>query len=294
MTTGRTASKNRALSSWGQPSRSDRELQRGAPLWKPEGGRLLLTGATGFLGSHLLLELLEHTAAEVTCLSRAESKQAARTAILQRLAWYFPDLKLAHHESRLNVELGDIALPRLGLSESEYAELAASHGVVLNVAGNVSHAGASEQFFGVNTRGVAELVELAGRGAPKRLHHISTTSVIGEYPDGAPFPAFSEAHLAEGQSFRDAYDESKYQAELLLRQAFAGGLPGSVYRVGYIAPHSISGRFQPNIHQNYVSLYVRACTCLGMAPYLPERKIQPTPVDSAARAILTLLTRAAA
>ncbi|MEY2936175.1 MAG: hypothetical protein RL033_6924, partial [Pseudomonadota bacterium] len=89
-------------------------------------------------------------------------------------------------------------------------------------------------------------------------------------------------------------DASKYQAELLLRQAFAGGLAGSVYRVGYIAPHSISGRFQPNIQQNYVSLYVRACTCLGMAPYLPERKLQPTPVDSAARAILTLLTRAEA
>ncbi len=291
----RTSSKNRTLARWGQRSSSAAGSgEPGAPRWRPEEGRLLLTGATGFLGSHLLLDLLEHTAAELTCLSRAASKEAARTALLQRLAWYFPGCELSRYEPRIAVELGDVAAPRLGLSEGVYAELAASHGLILNVAGNVSHAGASEQFFGVNTRGVAELVQLARSGAPKALHHISTTSVIGEFPQGAPLSAFSEARLQEGQSFRDAYDESKYRAEVLLRQAFAEGLAGSVYRVGYVAPHSITGRFQPNIQQNYVSLYVRACTRLGFAPHLPERRIQPTPVDSAARAIITLLTGAGA
>jgi thioester reductase-like protein len=253
------------------------------------GGRVLLTGVTGFLGAHLLYELLTQSDVTVSCLARAENAELGKQSLLRRLSWYFPEADWASHERRVSVVVGDVGRPQLGLPERVYDELADTHESVLNAAANVSHAGSSAEFFRVNTEGVGWLIAFARHRLKKQLHHVSTISVMGEFPDKAPMTAFDETHLEEGQTFRDAYDESKQRAEVVMRCAFAEGLAGAVYRVGYIAPHGVTGRFQQNIHQNYVSLYLRACVLLGFAPYLPHRKIQPTPVDSVARGILALM-----
>jgi uncharacterized protein YbjT (DUF2867 family) len=68
----------------------------------------------------------------------------------------------------------------------------------------------------------------------------------------------------------------------------AQGIAATAYRVGFIGPHSQTGRFQQNADQNYTSRYVRACLRLGFAPYLPKTKISLTPVDAVAHAILAL------
>jgi thioester reductase-like protein len=255
----------------------------------PLDARVLLTGATGFLGSHLLFELLERSSASVSCLVRGNGAEGARRNLLAKLRWYFPEVDWSRHERRLGITAGNVEEKRLGLDQSSYDELARTHTHVLNAAANVSQSGAASSFFRANTDAVAVLLEFARHGTPKQFHQVSTIDVRGQFSTPTSLMSFAERHLEEGQSFHGAYAESKYRAEVLVQQAFAAGLSGGIYRVGYVAPHDETGRFQQNIHQNYVARYVRGCICLGFAPYAPSRSLRPTPVDSAARAITTLL-----
>jgi thioester reductase-like protein len=254
----------------------------------PITGKVLLTGATGFLGVHLLAELLERSDASVTCIVRGEDPESAHRNLHAKLRWYFPELDLAASEGRVRVFLGDVSARQLGLRSRAYDELSESISLIINAAGSVSHVGREEDFFRINTDSVGVLIELARRTSPKQLHHVSTVGITGHFEQEPTLQAFSEEQLEEGQSFPNAYSESKYRAEVLLRRAFAEGLSGAAYRVGFIGPHSITGRFQQNIQQNYTALYVRGCVRLGFAPYLPKTLIELTPVDSVARALLTL------
>jgi len=251
-------------------------------------GGVLITGARGFLGAHLVLDALRSTRARVTCIIRGAGQEAARQALSERLTWYFGEASWAPHRDRLRVLPGDLEKPRLGLDEGIYRELLAQPAVILNAAADVSQAGPTSRFMRTNTDSVAALVEFATTGAPKELHHVSTTSVRGYFEGMKPIAVFDETQLEQGQRFSNGYGESKYRAEVLLRRALAKGLSGAVYRVGYIGPHARTGHFQYNGQEHALARYLRACVTLGLAPYLPDRKFRITPVDCVAGAISTL------
>lgn len=250
-------------------------------------GKVLLTGASGFLGIHLLRELLEDGAA-VTCVLRGASADDVQRSLAGKWRWFFPETPLEPHLERLHVIVADLTAPRFGLAERAYDRLAEEHATVFNAAANVSGGGDLAQLGPINVGLVESLIELCRYGNVEQLHHVSTVSVTGFFTQRPPIDAFAERHLEEGQTFGDAYGESKYRAEQVLRRAMAEGILATAYRVGYIGPHSQSGRFQQNPEQNYTSRYLRACIRLGLAPYLPETRLQLTPVDSVARAILAL------
>lgn len=254
-------------------------------------GKVLLTGASGFLGVHLLRELLVEHGATVTCALRGVSEPRVRQSLEEKWRWFFPETALEPHGGRLHVVVTEVIAPRLGLTERAYDALAETHGAVVNAAANVSGGGGLEEMLPVNVGLVESLIELCRYGCLKHLHHVSTLSILGHFPSRPRIDAFAERHLEEGQTFGDAYGESKYRAEQLLRQAMAEGIAATAYRVGYIGPHSQTGKFQQNPEQNYTSRYLRACVRLGVAPYLPRTQVPLTPVDSVARAILALASR---
>lgn len=254
-------------------------------------GQVFLTGVTGYLGAHLLLDLLEHTDARLSCLVRGADEAAARQSLLRQLAWYFPEFSLDAHGDRVEIVRGDMEAPDLGIIPTEFERLAAEVDVILNSAADVNHVGAASRSFRINAEAVETLLGFAKKGKAKAFHQVSTVSVRGEFRGQTPISAFKETHLEEGQSFAGAYQESKHRAEVMLRKAFAEGQPGGVYRVGYIGPHSVTGRYQRNIQQSNTARYVRACVRLGLAPYTPDDTVQLTPVDSVARAITLLMTR---
>ena len=101
-----------------------------------ETKRVLLTGATGYLGAHILYELLKR-GIKVRCLVRSEEK------LKEVLKYYFPkEYKRFHYK----VVIGDITQPKLGLSDDKYHRLAEKIDTVIHTAANVSHAGHYEEF----------------------------------------------------------------------------------------------------------------------------------------------------
>lgn len=261
-----------------------------APTAAPYG-QLLLTGATGYLGIYLLRELLAHTPSIVHVLVRAENKAAAQERLRTTYARYFPAAD--YDAARLRVWAGDVAEPRLGLSEHDYAVLASEAEAILNAAAFVKHYGSPENFEQANVRGVQHLLELAAHGTPKDVHHVSTLSVGSGNLPGVPHVLFTEDDIALGQTHANQYVASKLQAEELVAQARRAGLQVSNYRVGNLIFDSESGAFQHNIADNGFYASLRSFLDLRTFPDVPL-DFDFSFVDETARALVKLLENKAA
>ncbi|MEK8104284.1 SDR family oxidoreductase [Micromonospora sp. M12] len=141
--------------------------------------RILLTGANGFLGTHLLLDLLRRSDAHVVCLVRAADDEAAR----QRLAEGLRKFSLpwsAEVRRRVTVVAGDIREFRLGWTEQRWAEMAGEVDAIVNVAAAVDFLRGYPSLRRSNVIGPLRLAELAMTGRPKPLHHVSSVAVFNE------------------------------------------------------------------------------------------------------------------
>lgn len=136
---------------------------------------ILLTGATGFLGSHLLEELINTTDAQINCLVR-ENQQSSDSRLANRLEYYFGQRDTGQIGERIMTINGDLSQERLGLSEEAYNDLADTVEVIIHTAALVKHFGDYKDFYRINVQGTAEIIELARR-ADARLSYISTMSV---------------------------------------------------------------------------------------------------------------------
>jgi thioester reductase-like protein len=245
-----------------QDVRLPRELvpeDSGAPAVQPKA--ILLTGATGFLGAHLLRELLERTEARVYCLVRGGAVE---------------------RNSRVVPLSGDVSQPKLGLSEETYDDLAQSLDAIFHSAASVNFVTDYRGLSPVNVDGTIEALRLAMHGRAKRFHFVSTLGV--GYTTGAK--AFSEAtdalpHLSE---LHLGYAETKAVAESLVRQASERGLVASIYRLSLLTGAEDSGRGNEN---DFLSRLLRGCVYQGAAPDL-DVELDACPVDYAARAVVGL------
>jgi len=257
-----------------------------APTLKlTEARRVLLTGATGFLGVHLLDELLERTEAAVTCLVRGEDDSHARQRLAERWAWYFGER--AFPADRVEVVAGDVGAPALGLHPHRWRALADDAEHVVHAAADVRHVAAEADVFRTNLEGTRNVIELVATGRATSLHHVSTIGVKGVLPT-VNGQVFSERDLDVGQAATEYYSASKLAAERAVRQLFKSGGAGSVLRVGTIAPHSVSARFQRNGEDHFLLRYLRSTIELGLSSDWPGRFFALVPVDSLATACVAL------
>ncbi|MFD9738969.1 thioester reductase domain-containing protein [Umezawaea sp. NPDC059074] len=201
--------------------------------------RILLTGATGFLGGHLLLDLLRHSDAHVVCLVRATDD----TAAVQRLGDALKGFDLpwsAEIRRRTTVLAGDLRQPRLGLSAEVWTRLTLDLDSVVSVGAAVDFLRGYPSLRQSNVLGVLTLAELAMTGRSKPLHHVSSIAVfneIGIASMGEDDPLANVTRLVAG------YDKAKWAGEVLLRRARERGLTATVLRPGGIAGHTKTGAY---------------------------------------------------
>jgi amino acid adenylation domain-containing protein/thioester reductase-like protein len=247
------------------------------PAWQAPRD-VLLTGATGFLGAHLLSELVAATGARVHCLVRAPDEPTARARIEQAAARYELPVPPA---GRVVPLPGDLAEPRLGLSDAAFRELGRTVDIVYHVGARVNFLYPYQGLQAANVAGTREVIRLAGldRGIP--VHFVSTTAVLAGLGVAGTRAVTEQTPLAHPDRLRMGYVETKYVAEELLRAAGRAGLPVTVYRPLDIVGRSGGGPW-PTVTE--MCALIRYIADTRMAPDI-DVPLDFVPVDVCAAAI---------
>ncbi|WP_347257370.1 amino acid adenylation domain-containing protein [Methylocaldum sp.] len=247
---------------------------------------VLLTGVTGFVGAFLLEEIQKQTPAAVYCLVRASNTDEAGKKLFSHLDRY--GLADSIDRARVVPICGDLAEPRFGLSERDFADLAGRIDAIYH---NGALTNLIQPYFALkqaNVSGTREILRLACSVRQKPVYYTSTLSVFGE-AESPPGRGFDEDDVPEpGSALTMGYAQSKWVAEQLIRTAGARGCPVMIFRLGAVTGHSRTGAWSTD---DFHCRLLKTCIELGKLPRMIER-IDMTPVDYAARSIVYLSRRA--
>ncbi|MDT8916012.1 AMP-binding protein [Amycolatopsis sp. PS_44_ISF1] len=248
---------------------------------------LLLTGATGFIGAHLLHLLLTRTDAHVHCLVRGGARDAGHARLRAAYTWAVPGGELGRYADRITVHTGDLTAPTFGLAEPVYDALCHEVEAIYHLAADTRLFGDHGTFARTNTEPVRALIQLATTCRVKDLHHVSTLAVCGDGGEGRA-AVFFEDCLDIGQRFLNEYERCKFDAERLVARFAARGGTAFIYRSGDVTGHSATGRFQRNAEDNRLVQMLRAAVALGRVPAIGDRTLALSPVDTVAEGILAI------
>nr|APD71675.1 type I polyketide synthase 10 [Streptomyces sp.] len=248
----------------------------------------LLTGATGFLGAFVLRDLMRTTRARVHCLVRAADQAEALERVRANLEWYriWDEID----QDRLRIVVGDLAEPRLGLTDQQFDTLARTADVVYHPGASVNWIHPYATVKAANVTGTEELLRLAARHRTVPLHYVSTTGVFaGPVTRGVPLEVTDPT--GPGEALPNGYTQSKWVAEQLIGLARERGLPVNIYRVDQIAGDQVNGACQT---RDFVWLTIKGILQAGSAPEKLPGVFRLMPVDYASAALLAISRRAEA
>ena len=249
-------------------------------------GNVLLTGATGYLGIHVLQELISSDVPKIYCLVRDKNLDAAEHRLKTLLFYYFESTYDELFGKRLNIVLGDVTNDLTDLVKAKID-------TVFNCAAVVKHFSEGTEIEDVNIGGAQRCVDFCLKSGA-RLVHISTYSTAGINVNDTMSPdyVFTEQRLYDGQYLGNQYVHSKFIAERVVLQAIAeNGLSAKVIRVGNLAARAKDGEFQINFSTNAYMGRIKVYNMLGCCPYsIYESKVEFSPIDEVARAIILLST----
>ncbi len=241
---------------------------------------VLLTGATGFVGMELIARYLERTDRDVVVLIRARSDEAARgrlDGVLTNLFGY----RAERYDGRVTAVAGELTAPRLGLSHARWERLAAEADTIVHGAASVSFDLPLDQARAINLDGTRRMLELAARGRElgvlEHYAHISTAYVAGTHAG-----LFSERDLDVGQSFHNSYEQSKFEAEQLVRSW--PELPFTIVRPSIVVGDRNSG-WTAAFNVLYWPLRALARGLFPAVPASPSSPVDVVSIDYVADAI---------
>ena len=266
-------------------------LENNSPESVTEGeplpiGDVLITGATGFMGVHMLHRLITSGNGKITCMVRGRGDITGESRLRSLLFYYFGDTFDELWDTRLSVIDGDV-------TDKDAFRLLPDCEIdtVINCAANVKHFSAGDDIEKVNVESVRNLVELC-KQRNARLIHVSTVSIAGESVDGVPDPAtkLTERDFDLGQNLSNQYVKSKYDAEKIIFDAIkSDGLVAKIMRVGNLSARVSDGEFQINFRSNAFMGRLKAYLVLGCVPYSHlDAPCEFSPIDEVCHAIIKL------
>lgn len=190
--------------------------------------KLFVTGFPGFIGSRLLRELFrKDEKLEVIALVQQKFLHTAET-VRGRLYDEIPSIA-----SRLQFVFGDITLDNLGIEDKTLPvdEITA----IFHLAAAYDLAIPRSKGMLINVEGTRNVLDFAKKcGSLSRFDYVSTA-----YVSGTCRGAFSETDFNLGQRFKNFYEETKFLAEKLVRDAKE--IPSVIYRPGIVVGDSTTG-----------------------------------------------------
>ncbi|KAA1003860.1 NAD-dependent epimerase/dehydratase family protein [Paraburkholderia panacisoli] len=219
--------------------------------------QVLLTGATGFLGVHLLAELLKSTQARVHCLVRATDEASGFRRLVDALKEH--GLWDENQAARIVAVPGDLGLARLGMSERAFSALARDIDAIYHNGALVNFVYPYSSLKQVNVVATRDVLRLASLHRTKPVHYVSTVGTLDRFAESIP------ETLAVGLHDRlmSGYEQSKWVAEQTLSIAAQRGLPVTIYRPSRIVGHSGTGRM--NVDDLFCRL-IKGIVLFGKAP----------------------------
>jgi thioester reductase-like protein len=241
---------------------------------------VLLTGATGFVGMEVLARYLERSDRTITCLVRAESDRLARERIDDVLHNLFGRVA-ERYQPRVRAYASDLTAPDLGLEPGRRDRVAGSVTTIIHSAASVSFALPLDEARAINVDGTRRMLEFAAltqsRGGLERYGQVSTAYVAGTH-DGP----FCERDLELGQGFRNSYEQSKFEAERLVRAQ--PDLPWTIMRPSIVVGDRRSG-WTAAFNVLYWPLRAFSCGVFKAVPANPASPLDVVSIDFVADAI---------
>ena len=258
---------------------------------------VLLVGATGFLGIHVLAELLKIDDIKIYCLIRKDPSTSPENKLKRKFQYYFGSNLSNLFGNRLFVIDGDITNDNFGTSNEVYDYLGKQVQTVVNCAASVKHYGYYGEFEKINVIGVKNLVKFCEE-FNKEFYQTSTISVSGNTMTSLPSSYtpkktvyFGETNLFINQPLDNVYVRSKFEAEKYVLEEIANKkLKGLVLRIGNITNRYTDGKFQENSSDNAFLNRLKAFLFLKEIPKsIVGNYIEFSPVDKIAESIVVCM-----
>ncbi|WP_075883936.1 non-ribosomal peptide synthetase [Candidatus Protochlamydia sp. W-9] len=243
---------------------------------------ILLTGATGFLGTHLLQELIQSTNAKIYCLVRAENLKQAEERIKSSLARYQIHLNQLSLD-RIIYVLGDLSKPLLGCSPNQYQELSLIIDAIYHNGAYVHHIYDYTMLRSANVLSTNELIKFAVLKKEKAIVYISTLVAANDRDEEGILE--EEFPNKPPQDMISGYQQTKWVSEKLLYQAHLRHIPVVIFRPSTITGHEETGI--SSFENDHFLRLVKGCMQLGYAPYL-EEPIDLLPVNFVSQSLVKI------
>ncbi len=233
---------------------------------------ILVTGATGFIGGHLVRELLANRTGPIHVLVREESLDRLDERIR---AW-------GTTKRRIKPVVGDLTKPRLGLKKADLDALKGNVDHVFHLAAIYDMTASEEEQRAANVDGTRHVVQFCNAIRAGRLHHVSSIAAAGTYRG-----TFTEDMFSEATGLDHPYFATKHESEGVVRTECK--VPWRVYRPSIVVGHSETGEID-KVDGIYYSFKLLQ-RLRGMLPQwfplvgLEGRRLNLVPVDFVARSL---------
>ncbi|KAI4286958.1 MAG: hypothetical protein L6R35_003785 [Caloplaca aegaea] len=265
-----------------------------ASIQKTDGEMLspctvFLTGATGFLGSYILRTLLNMDIPVIAHVRPSDAESG-----LQRIEKITKAYGLWSDawKPRLRAVSGDIALPKLGLSQNDWDMVAREVDIVVHNGAHVNWMLPYSSLRTANVLSTLQCIKLCASHKPKRFAFVSSTSTL----DTAHYVNLSQESTAVGgngvseaddlagsrEGLGTGYGQSKWTSEHIVREAGRRGLQGVIIRPGYITGDPVSGI---TITDDFLVRLWKSCLQVQARPDIRSR-LNQVPVTQVSRLVV--------
>jgi len=225
---------------------------------------ILITGATGFFGSHITSEVLKQTQAKVYVLVRAENKESALDRIRKKMEEFC--LWEEKYADRIFPLIGEFSKEYLGLPVEQWDFLAGELDVIYHNGAEVNFLLPYNTLYTSNVKPTVELIKLAVTSKVKRLIYVSLVNVFN-IPKLKSREIVYEEQPTHSIDSPLGYIKSKWTSDRLVQEAGKRGVPVSIFRLPYVGGDMTTGYLNK---KDFFWIILKACLKLGLAPNVGE------------------------